>query len=204
MITVASAPDWALAVSFVGLLILCLWRGRLRWLGLPLFAAVTLLPRPPTPAAWVAPEGANAAVAQGAAAVPLRPTQAFSFELWARRRGLSLPIDPAAAAAPLFDCNRSACYPLAGAPVRLAGWWRRAPPSPEALEGLCRSAEVVVLRTGEANGPACAGRLVLGRRALAAGGAAELYRTPAGWRIVWAQAIRGTRPWSIRPDGADD
>ena len=30
----------------------------------------------------------------------------------------------------------------------------------------------------------------------ARGGAAELYRTRAGWKIVWAQTERGLRPWS--------
>ena len=28
------------------------------------------------------------------------------------------------------------------------------------------------------------------------GGAAELYRRPDGWRIAWAQPLRGDRPWS--------
>ena len=28
------------------------------------------------------------------------------------------------------------------------------------------------------------------------GGSAELYRTIDGWRIVWAQDLRGQRPWS--------
>jgi competence protein ComEC len=27
-------------------------------------------------------------------------------------------------------------------------------------------------------------------------GSAELYRRPDGWRIVWAQPLRGVRPWS--------
>jgi competence protein ComEC len=58
---------------------------------------------------------------------------------------------------------------------------------------LCGSAEVVIVRTGSAR---CPGRLVLDAPAMARGGAAELYREPAGWRVVWAQDQRGRRPWS--------
>ena len=204
VITVASAPAWTLTASFLGLLFVCLWKGRLRWLGLPAFAAVSLAPRPPVPAIWIAPEGANAAVVQASAAIPLRTTQAFAFQLWARRRGMEPPADPAAAAAPLFQCNRDACYPLAAAQVRLAGWWRRIPPSDAQRDELCRAAEVIILRKGEGGGEACAGKFVVGEQALAAGGAAELYRTGNGWRVVWAQSLRGSRPWSVRPGGEED
>ena len=204
VIIVPSGPNWSLAVSFLGLLFICLWRGSLRWLGLPFFAAVSLAPHPPTPVIWVAPEGANAAVASGPAAVPLRTTQKFSFELWARRRGLDLPADPSAAAAPLFETNRNASFPLAAAPVRLAGWWRKIDPPDAMLDELCKAGDVVVLRRGEAAAPSCAGKLVLGERALAAGGAAEVYRTPQGWKVEWAQTIRGTRPWSVRPNGDEE
>jgi competence protein ComEC len=203
VITVASAPEWTLPVSFLGLLFVCLWRGRLRWLGLVPFAAVSLVPRPPTPAVWIAPEGANAAIVAGGQAVPLRTTQRFGYELWSRRRGFEpIPEDQAQARIDaLFGCGRDDCLPLAAAPVKLAGWWRRIPPSPDQLAELCQRAEVVVLRTGEG---ACPGRLVLTQGALRSGGAAELYRTPAGWRIVWAQPLRGRRPWSMQVGEAEE
>ncbi|MGH6958021.1 MAG: ComEC/Rec2 family competence protein, partial [Caulobacteraceae bacterium] len=50
----ASAPEIALALSYLGILFACLWRGPLRWTGLPLAAAVALWPRPPAPVAWIA------------------------------------------------------------------------------------------------------------------------------------------------------
>jgi len=31
------------------------------------------------------------------------------------------------------------------------------------------------------------------------GGSAELYRVGTGWRIVWAQDLRGRRPWTAGP-----
>jgi competence protein ComEC len=193
---VASAPDWTLAASFLGLLFVCLWRGRMRWLGLLAFAAVVVWPRPSTPALWVAAGGTNVGVAEAGQALVLRPqVQAFGTELWSRRRGLSLPAEDMAAAwrARAFDCDRDDCLPLAAAPVKVAAWWRLRAPTPGQLEVLCGSAEVVIVRTGAA---ACPGRLVLDAPAMARGGAAEVYRDAAGWRVVWAQDQRGRRPWS--------
>jgi competence protein ComEC len=205
VMVVASAPEWTLPVAFLGLLFVCLWKGRLRWVGLPFFAAVSLAPRPPTPDLWIAAEGANAAVRAGREAVVLRPqSQAFASELWTRRRGLVPPADPAARAEALFDCGRDACIARPAAPVRLAAWRRRIPPTPQALARLCAGAEVVILRTGTAPAGSCGGALVLDQPALARGGAAELYRTPRGWRVVWAQDLRGDRPWTRAGGGVDE
>jgi competence protein ComEC len=202
VVIVASAPAWALPASFLGLLFVCLWKGRMRWLGLPLFAAVSLAPRPPTPDLWIAPGGANAAVRMGGESVVLKPaTQQFASELWTRRRGLVPPTDPQATADALFDCGRDACVPLAGAPVKVAAWWRRIPAPPEAVARLCEGAEVVILRTGQG---ACEGLLVLNQDDLNRGGAAEVYRDGDGWRVVWAQDFRGRRPWTRAPATAEE
>jgi len=42
----------------------------------------------------------------------------------------------------------------------------------------------------------CRGVLVLRPADFAAGGAAELFRDKAGWRIAWSQPLRGRRPWT--------
>ena len=192
-----SAPAAALPVSFLGLLVICLWRGRLRWLGAPLFLAVWLWPRPAPPAVWIAPEGANAAVVvreggRGTAVLARPRSQRFAFELWAKRRGYAFA-DPrrdegaaaAKAADALFACKRYACTPTArtsgaGAPVRLAGWWSLRPPGDAAVNALCAGAELVVLRTGAApppaRAPACRGVLVLDQTDFASGGSMELWR----------------------------
>jgi competence protein ComEC len=75
---VASGPPFTLALAFVGLMLLCLWRGRLRWLGAPLALAVALWPRPAPPDAWIAPDGTTAAVRQGARRCCCAPTPAGS------------------------------------------------------------------------------------------------------------------------------
>ena len=194
-----SASTAALATSFLGLLVICLWRGRMRWLGVPLFAAVWLWPRPPTPDLWIAPEGANVAVHVGTRAVALRPrAQKFGLTLWAHRRALTVTDDPDAASDAsdaLFDCGRDSCVPKPSAPVQVAAWSRRIAPLGGQLEELCRSAEVIVIRTGESDDPTCNGKLVIGEADLARGGAGELWRTPRGWRILWSEPLRGVRPW---------
>lgn len=190
---VASAPPQVLVVAFLGLMILCLWRGRLRWIGAPLALAVALWPRPAPPDAWIANDGATAAVRSGDAAVLLRTdAKRFGAELWARRRGLT------PATWNLHVCDKRACAPAPGAPVRLSIAWSRKTPTAEVLSGLCVRSEVVVIRgpAPDRVPPLCSDAVLLTAEDFARGGAAELYRRPDGWRIVWTQPLRGDRPWS--------
>ncbi len=198
---VASAPNETLAVSFVGLLFICLWRGKLRWLGLPVFLTAMLWPRSAPPAVWVAGGGANAALSMDGKALMIRPRgQAFAADVWARRRGLTL-LDPQSPDREAYiRCTRDVCETLPAAPVRLAIWQRLIRPSPGDLSAMCGAADIVILRTGEASLPACSGKLVLGQAALARGGPAEISRAPEGWRVVWTQPIRGQRPWTALSD----
>lgn len=193
---VASGPPFTLALAFVGLMLLCLWRGRLRWIGAPLALAVALWPRPPAPDVWIAPDGTTAAVRQGDRAVLLRPdARRFGAELWGRRRGLEVPTS--AAPSPAYDCDRRSCAPTAASPVALALSWTRAGPDVETLAAMCADAEIVVLRGPAPFTPAaCRDRIVLDAADFAAGGAAELYRRNGDWWIVWAQPLRGVRPWT--------
>ncbi|CAN5523229.1 ComEC/Rec2 family competence protein [soil metagenome] len=196
---VASGPPFTLALAFVGLMLLCLWRGRLRWLGAPLALAVALWPRPQAPDVWIAPDGATAAVRDGKAAVLLRPdARRFGAELWSRRRGLVVPTD--ATPSPLYACDRRACRPTARSPVPLALSWSKAAPDDDGLTALCAEAEIVVLRgSAPITPPACRDRVVLDATDFATGGAAELYRRNGDWWIVWAQPLRGVRPWTNTP-----
>ena len=106
------------------------------------------------------------------------------------------PDEAANASDAAFDCGRDSCSPKPGAPVQVALWSRRVAPDNGQAADLCRSAEVIVVRTGGAESPACDGKLVLDEAALARGGAAELWRTPGGWRVLWSETLRGVRPWT--------
>jgi competence protein ComEC len=197
-LVVASGPAWTLPAAFLGILWLCLWKGPLRWAGLPFALAVLLAPKPPAPDAWIAADGATAAVRSGASAVLLRPdVKLFGAELWARRRGLQPgPASPAA-----YDCDRWSCRPTADAPVRLAEAWNlKRPLKPGRIAAMCQAAEVLVIRNDDP--PAgCRASLVLTGEDFRRGGSAELYRAANGaWRVSWAQDLRGHRPWTWGPD----
>jgi competence protein ComEC len=190
---IASAPPFTLVIAFLGVMTLCLWSGRLRWIGLPMALAVALWPRPPTPDVWIAADGSAAAVLRDKTAIVLRPdVRRFGVELWARRRGLT-PTDGHD-----FVCDHWSCRPGPGAPQRVSLSWTRKGPEGERLATLCRDAEVVILRgprpavmPGE-----CQALTLLAAEDFQAGGAAELYRRADGWWVVWAQPLRGRRPWS--------
>jgi len=191
---VASGPAWTLTAAFLGLLWICLWRGPLRWLGLPAALAVLIAPRPPAPDAWVSADGAAFAVRAGGQAILFRPdVKRFGAELWARRRGLV----PSGALASSYDCDRQSCGPRPSAPVRVAAAWNlRRPLPPGRLDELCRGAEVVLLRN-DFDPRGCTARLVLTGEDFRRGGSAELYRQADGsWRVSWAQELRGRRPWT--------
>lgn len=197
-ITVASAPNWTLPAAFLGLLWLCLWRGPLRWAGLPLALAVSLTPRPPQPDLWIAPDGAAFAVRDRGQAIFFRPdVKLFAAQVWARRRGLDIPIAMLAARDAAYACDRWSCAPRAGgtAPQVAAIWTRRESTVDKTLPGLCDRADVLIVR-GEADASTCPRVLTLSATDFARGGSAELYREPGGWRIVWAQPLRGVRPWT--------
>ncbi len=195
-VVIPSAPDWVLPASFLGLLFVCLWRGPLRWAGLPLALAILWAPRPAAPDVWVSADGAAVAVREGRESVLLRPdVKLFGAELWSRRRGLT-PLISEPERDARFQCDRWSCLPKAEAPVRLAAAWNlKRPLKAGRLEALCTGADVVILRNSF-KPESCPAPLVLTGADFAAGGSAELYRQGSGWRVVWAQDQRGRRPWT--------
>lgn len=199
-VTMASAPTIALVVSYLGIVFACLWRGRLRWLGVALAPAVAFWPRDPAPVAWIAADGNDAAIIVDHEVVGLKPAaRAYATGIWAQHRGFDQPLDPGGVAGEHFDCNRQECRPVGAARPRLAAWWTRRVPSEEKLGDLCAGADFLILRAEASPGPECRGVQVLTREDFARGGSAEIFATPAGWRIAWAQTERGRRPWTTAP-----
>ena len=193
---VPSAPAIALPISFMGILWLCLWRGRLRLLGAPAALAVLIWPRPPAPVAWIASDAGGAAVVSRGQSVVLRPdAKQFAANLWAPRRGLQEPQNPDAVMKAHFDCNRRRCLPKAADPMRLAAWWTRRPPSDADMAHLCQDADFVVLRGDPILG-GCRAHVLTGAD-FARGGSVEIFRTTSGWRLLWANPLRGERPWTV-------
>ncbi len=196
--TVASAPDFVLPIAFLGILFCCLWRGPLRWIGLPFAAAVMIWPRAPTPDLWIGDGGTNAAwVEAGEAVVARNGVREFAVDVWSRRRGLTPVMRPEEG----WTCTRFSCAPASPEAGPLALWWGRRAPGAEQLDALCRAAPVVSVRPAVAAlPPSCDGRLVLDGTDYARGGVVELWRDGAAadnrWRAVWSARVRGDRPWS--------
>ncbi len=196
--TYPSAPQVALIISYLGIVFACLWRGRLRLLGILLSFSVALWPRPPAPLAWLASDGNDAAIVVDGAEVALKPdVRAYATGMWAQKRGLALPPDPAAAQEAAFDCDRNGCTPKAGVRPALAAWWTRRVPNAERYRELCQGADILIMRSSAASPAACQGVNILRRADFEAGGSAEVYATANGWRFVWAQTARGRRPWTL-------
>lgn len=191
--TIASAPDAALPVAFLGVLFMCLWQGRGRWLGLPFAAAVLIWPRVPPPDVWIGDGGTNSAYVQGQDVIILRPgVRTFATDVWSRRRGL----DPVPRPGKGWACDRYSCLGENGqSPIAL--WWGTRPPTEDRLAALCAGADIVSVRATIDSLPSrCAGRLVLDGTDHARGGAVELWRAKTGWRASWTSEARGDRPWS--------
>ncbi len=196
-----SAPEIALAISYVGIVFACLWRGRLRLVGIPMAFAVALWPRPPAPVAWLAADGDDAAVVIGGTEVAMKPgARQYATQLWAQRRGFALPADDAAAqqAAAAFDCDRSGCAPLGSVRPAIGAWWTRRRPRQDDLAALCARADIFILRAAVEAPAACGKALILRRGDFEAGGSAEVFADGAGrWRLAWSQPLRGRRPWTL-------
>jgi len=197
-IAMSSAPTIALTVSYVGIVFACLWRGRLRWIGLPMAMAVALWPRPAAPVAWIAGDGGDAAIVAGGEAVALKPqTRLYATQTWAQHRNLRLPAEPAAALEALYDCDRSACKPKAFVRPAIAAWWTKRKPRSDQVADLCQGAEILILRADVDPPPACRGVRIFTREMFEKYGAAEIFAAPGGWRFEWSQPLRGERPWSV-------
>ena len=192
--TIPSAPDIALPIAFLGVLWLCLWKGRGRWAGLPFALAVLLWPRPPAPDLWIGDGATTAGVRIEREAIQLRPgVRQFPIDLWSQRRGLAL-VEPDAD----WIADRFSRRPADSGPLAL--WWGARAPDAAQMAGLCASAEVVAVRAEVVALPdACGHRLVLDGQDFRRGGAVELWRQGGGWRGVWTLDVRGHRPWSPQP-----
>ena len=196
-ITMPSAPQIALAISYLGIIFACLWRGSLRWIGLPMAMAVAVWPRPLAPVAWIASDGNDAAVVIDGREITLKPDKrAYATQLWAQRRDLVLPANAQIAQEAAFDCDRNGCTPTGGARPAIAAWWTKRHPSDDRLKAMCERADVLILRAPVDPPASCKEVIVLRRLDFDIGGAAEVYPAPHGWRIVWSQPMRGKRPWT--------
>ncbi len=195
VLTWPAAPAYVLAMSFLGVVWVCLVRGYGRWLGLVPALAILWWPRLPASDVWIDPTGGNAAIHTGGQAYVLRPkVKLYGFEQWSQRYGLKT--DPSGRDR-TYDCSGYACTPLPDADLRIGFWFSNRPPSAIALDTLCLNSDLVVLRSPLADWPdTCQGVNHVSSGDFRRLGAMELTRTAGTWTIKAAQPLRGHRPWS--------
>lgn len=201
-----SAPAFVLAVSFFGIIWVCLIRGHARWLGLIMALSIFYWPRLAAPDVWIDPEGGNAAIRKGNIAYALRPVRTYGYDQWTQRYGL----EPAGQSLrdQDYDCTRFACTPWPDSRLKVGFWFSQQPPSQLALATLCLNSDLVVIRSNMGDWPAdCAGVNHVSAGDFRRLGALELTRVSASggksaWAIKAAQPLRGNRYWST-PSGAE-
>ena len=197
-----SAPPYVLGISFIGLLWICLVRGKVRWIGLVAAAAILWWPRVTPPDIWVDPEGGNAAIRVGNSAYVLRSkVRQYGFQQWTQHYGLKA-LDEAIRDEN-YTCKGYGCTPLPQNSVRIGFWFSNKPPKADRLVEFCHASDLVILRNPVGDWPVeCAGVNHISAGDFRTLGALELTRTKKGWAIKAAQPLRGNRYWS-RPSDAE-
>lgn len=188
----------AMVAAAGGVIFLCLWRGRLRWLGvLPVIAAMVQPFLTPTPDLLVDDSGRVVAVSDASGHLAIRPSRAGRFvrEVWTERYGRSDAIWPKAVHGALtigndalgLECDGGGClFARNGKRVLIAT-------APEKIGALCGQVDAVV--SGLGVDPSCAG-VVVGASALREAGAHALWIRPDGIRIKTVLDSDGARVWS--------
>lgn len=194
-------PDAGLAAAAAGGLWLCLWRGKWRWAGAPVFALALLSPAmSPSPDLLIDGKGKLFAVrtATGELALSTRKAARFTGDIWLRRDGqrASAPW-PVAGKGGGEDNDRLRCDGV-GCIYRSRGQLVALVRDGRALAEDCRKAPIVVSAVPVRR--ACpSASLVIDRFDLWRDGAHALFfDDDGGVRVESVGAIRGVRPWAPR------
>jgi competence protein ComEC len=183
---VPAFPPATLALSALGGLWLCLWRGRWRWWGAAVVAAGFALGPQTPPDLLIDGDGKLFAARRedGEILLAARGRLGMEAETWLRRAGVAAPIrrDPA------LRCDRLGC--IAAVKGRAVAFVR----DRRALAEDCFAADILL--TAERVPRRCAAALVIDRARLARGGAYALWLTPSGVRVESVAGGRGRRPWA--------
>ena len=199
-----SAPPYVLGISFIGLLWVCLVRGKVRWVGLLAAAAILWWPRVTPPDVWIDAEGGNAAIRMGDSAYVMRSkVRQYGYEQWTQHYGLKA-LDETVRD-DNYICKGYGCAPLPQNPVRIGFWFSNKPPKADRLTELCQTSDLVIMRNPVGDWPVeCAGVNRISAGDFRTLGALELTRTQKGWAIKAAQPLRGSRYWSRSSEAEGD
>ncbi|NPC67886.1 ComEC/Rec2 family competence protein, partial [Komagataeibacter sp. AV436] len=193
-IGVPAIGNAGLALFFAGLCWLCLWGGRVRLAGLaPIMLAVLSPWLVARPVIMLAPDGRMAGIVTAGRLLtgPGAHPDPFVLREWQRVTGLPAGVLPAGGTVGNVACHAGVCR-MGNVVLVLAS----RPPAP----GLCRGVGLLVNLPGTWG---CEGVPSIGRFDLWRNGAYAIYPQPDGGLVVRTdRAMRGARPWVMRPGGA--
>lgn len=193
-------PMWILVMLCFGGLWICLWRDRIRWLGvLPVLAAIVLIPMTPRADILVSEDGKLFAVRDdsGALHISSDKSQKFAQQIWIEREaedgvGFWSKENGPQQDSPL-SCDEGAC--LYKHKDHLVSFVKKY----TVLEQDCAAADIVISNLYIKQGVCPSPGLVLDKRAFRYQGAHTLYFEGNGSvRVRTVSAERGERPWSPR------
>lgn len=188
---------YAMVCAAAGLVFLCLWRGRLRWLGFaPVIVALIQPFLMPPPDLLVDDTGRVVAVSDAAGRLAIRPSRAGRFvrEVWRERYGVSDQTWPRALHGAItvgndalgLECDAGGClFTRNGKRVLVAA-------APEKIAALCGQADVIVTERDAA----CSAGLVIDAPALRRAGAHALWLRPEAVSVKTVLDSDGMRVWS--------
>ncbi len=187
---VVTPPAATLPLLTCGGLLLVLWQGRGRWLGvLPMAAALLLWTGAERPDLLIAPSGGVMAVLGEEGRAVSRPTgDSFTVEGWLENDGEVATQEEAAGRPGLLLGERQARAEVGGTSVMLV----RGKTALGALED-CGGAQVLVTDQEDAGERPC---LVLDATVLARTGSVAGWLGVEGLRLIAAEAVAGERPWT--------
>ncbi len=197
----------AMVAAAVGVIFMCLWKGRLRWLGLVPVAVAMIQPfLTPTPDLLVDDSGRVVAVSDADGRLAIRPSRAGRFvrEVWSERFGVSatpwprLARNAEAATAPALglECDAGGCiFSRNGKRVLIAT-------AAEKITAACGQIDAVV--TGVEARNLCTAIAIIDGPALKDNGAHAVWLDAAAVRIKTVKDSEGLRIWSRVGQQSDD
>ncbi|WP_237182300.1 ComEC/Rec2 family competence protein [Roseomonas marmotae] len=202
-------PAWGLALTSLGMLWLCLWRGSWRLLGLPMLLAGSLS------AGWAAPP--DILVSSDARLIAFRTSEAVYLQRatgasslvreswlrsWAEEEAVPVPMEGRTADGAL-DCTPTACRfqpaPEGPAAMLLRPEKTRRKETPPPIQAAAYCSKAALLLSPEPIRGRCRDTAKVDRFTVWRDGPQAIWLDAAGPRILSDRAWRGQRPWMPPP-----
>ncbi len=188
-VPVAQVPDCSLGLLAAGMIWACLWRGRLRLVGLaPALAGIGLAGLHAAPDLMIGPEARLIAVRQGSVILVESTRDASPLELQAPERLWGSAQAAPFSTAPGVVCTQAGCrVDLPGGTLQLV------------RDGGAADCSATVIVSAYWLHDPCPGTIVLDHATVDRNGAIAAWLAAPAVQVVADRQVRGSRPWVISP-----